>query len=76
MDKVLIDGKIGEVGKYEVDIKGGNLIVLASVSASPIDANVVVKVDAGIVLDAIAKAIPGKIDDALLAILKAALLAV
>ena len=71
----IIDGKIGEVGSYDVEFKGGKLVakVGALVSVAGVQADLVVSLDAAVVLDAIAKAIPGTIDDTLLGILKAAL---
>jgi hypothetical protein len=75
MEADLVQGPIGSVGKYDVEFKDGKLI--ASIDASPtagVSAGVKVEVDAAVVLDALAKAIPGTIDDALLGIVKAALL--
>lgn len=74
METDIVDGKIGTVGEYDVEFKGGKLV--AKVTAKPtagVSAGVVVEIEADAVLDAIAKAIPGTIDDAVLNIAKAAL---
>lgn len=75
MEKDIVDGKIGTVGEYDVEFKGGKLV--AKVSAKPaegVNAEMLVEVEASLVLDAIARAIPGKIDDAVIGVIKAALL--
>ena len=71
MEKDIAEGKIGEVGAYDVEFKGGKLLakvglakeVTAGVSAK---ADVSVEIDARSVLEALKKAIPCTIDDALL----------
>lgn len=71
MDKELASGNIGEVGKYVVSFKGGFLLVNANVSLPPGEsASLQVSVDSDKVLDAIAAAVPGKLDDALIALIK------
>jgi hypothetical protein len=75
MEADLVQGPIGAVGNYDVSFKDGKL--LAQLSASPVSgvkAGVQLELDAEVVLDALAKAIPGTIDDALLGVVKAALL--
>jgi hypothetical protein len=75
MEKDIVDGKIGNVGSYDVEFKDGKL--KAQVAASPaegVSAGAFIEIDAAMVLDALAKAIPGTIDDALLGVAKAALL--
>lgn len=70
----IIEGNVGTVGKYDVDFKEGKLQVQVTVAQPFGEAGLVVKVDAGYVLDALAKAIPGVIDDAFINVVKAALL--
>jgi hypothetical protein len=75
MEADIAQGQVGKVGQYDVEFKGGKLV--AKIDAKPADgvaAGVFVEVDAAVVLDALAKAIPGTIDDALLGVAKAALL--
>lgn len=72
-DKELVQGSIGEVGKYDVAFKEGKLVVEVDAKVSVGEAGLVIKVGAGQVIDAIAAAIPGKIDDAVLGLLKQAL---
>lgn len=74
MDKDLISGNLGTVGSYDVAFKGGNLIVSLTAAIPPGESgSVTLSVDSNKVLDALAAAIPGKIDDAVIAIIKAAL---
>lgn len=74
MDKELSSGPIGDIGKYEVAFKGGMLLVNANVSLPPGEsASVVLQVDAKKVLDALKDAIPGKLDDLAIGLLKTAL---
>lgn len=73
MDQHIADGKVGSEGGYSVDFKGGNLVALLDVKEGPFQGHVEAKIDSDMVLDAIAKAIPGQIDDAVIAVIKAAL---
>lgn len=71
MDAVIAKGPIADVGVYSVEFKGGKLLVSANVSLPPGEsASLLVTVDSDKVLDAIALAVPGKIDDALIALIK------
>lgn len=75
MEKELVEGKIGSVGSYNVEFKDGKLTATVSASVSSgVDAGAHISLDASLVLDALSKAIPGSIDDALLGMLKSALL--
>lgn len=73
MEKDIIDGKIGSVGGYDLEFKGGKLMFKVNVAWNGLAAEIGVGVDADGVIDAIAKAIPGQIDDQVLALVKAAL---
>lgn len=77
MEADILDGKIGAVGGYDLEFKGGKLTFVVDVAAPGglVEGKLGVGVDAGAVLDAIAKAIPGTIDDAIIGVAKAALLA-
>lgn len=74
MDKDLVNGPIGNVGKYDVEFKGGKLVASVDVVAGVASASVKLELDAGQVLDALKKAIPGSIDDLIIDMAKAALL--
>lgn len=60
MEKDLIKGNIGNVGEYEAKISGGKL-------------SVGVNFGIGNLLDGLKKLIPGKIDDAIIDVVKGAL---
>lgn len=73
MEKDIVDGKLGSVGGYDLEFKGGKLMFKLNVSWNGLAGEVAMGVDADGVLDALAKAIPGQIDDTVFALLKAAL---
>lgn len=75
MEAQLAQGNIGTVGKYDIDFKEGHLVLEIDANVPVGSAGLVIKVSAEKVLDAIAKAIPGTIDDAVIGVIKAALLA-
>lgn len=74
MEIDIVAGKLGEVGSYKVHFSKGKLLAESLVSEGPLEANLVVSLDAGMVLDALAKAIPGTLDDTVIAVIKAELL--
>lgn len=73
-NKDIVSGPVGSVGKYDVAFIGGQLVLSVDASMELGSAGVNVKIDAGKVLDALAKAIPGTIDDSVIALIKAGLL--
>ncbi len=73
MEKDIVDGKLGEVGAYDLEFKGGKLVAKISAGKAGISGGAFIEIDAEIVLDALAAAIPGTIDDAVLGLVKAAL---
>lgn len=74
MEKEIASGEIGTVGKYHIYFKDGFLVVEANASVPPGESiTASIKVDSDKVLDAIALAVPGKIDDLLIALLKTGL---
>jgi hypothetical protein len=75
MEAQIVEGNIGAVGKYDVEFKEGKLVVEVDANVAIGQAGLVVKIDAAKVIDAISAAIPGKIDDAVLGLIKAALVA-
>lgn len=76
MEKDLIAGEIGKVGMYKLAFVGGKLVLSAEVAGGPLAVEASVKLGAAELIDAIAAAIPGKVDDAILGVIKAALLEV
>ncbi len=74
-DKDLVGGNLGSVGKYDVAFKGGQLVAEVDANIGSSSAGIVVKIDAKQILDAIKAKIPGQIDDAIINIIEAALLA-
>lgn len=74
MEADIVDGKIGAVGSYDFEFKGGALVF--EVKAEKIGkASLKVELPAAALIDALAAAIPGKIDDAVFGLIKAALVA-
>lgn len=70
----LASGDIGAEAKYDVKLEEGKLVIAAKYDGAETDAELVVKIDAGLFIDKLAAVIPGTIDDAILAVLKGALL--
>lgn len=73
MDADLVKGNLGTVGKFDVAFKDGALVAELDAAVSVGSAGLVLKIEAGKVLDALAAAIPGTIDDAIINIAKGAL---
>lgn len=76
----IIEGPIGAVGSYDVEFKDGKLVAKVGAEHEPlkgvtVKADVSVELGAEAVIDAIARAIPGEVDDFVLDKLKKALLA-
>jgi hypothetical protein len=74
MDKDIVDGNIGTVGKYDLEFKGGKLCLKINADVGYGAVTLDLDLNAEFILDALAKAIPGTIDDAILGVMKAALL--
>lgn len=72
-DKQIVEGNIGNVGKYDVEFKGGHLVASVGANMAVGEVAVELKIGAKQVLDAIAKAIPGQIDDKVIELLEKAL---
>ena len=74
MDKDLAGGPIGSVGSYDVKFSAGKLLVSAKVELPPGEsAAISLSIDSDKVLDAIAAAVPGKLDNMLIGLIKSAL---
>ncbi len=73
-DKILASGAIGDgLGSYELAWKGAKLMFGVNIKAGPLKFKTEVELDSIEALDELAKAIPGKIDDAVISVAKAAL---
>lgn len=69
----LVEGKLGTVGDYELAVSSGKLVVTINVKHGVIASGLSLELDALAVLDVLAAAIPGTIDDAIINVAKAAL---
>lgn len=68
----LAQGNLGAEVVYELDLVDGKLVLNVGYDGKQADANVIVKLEPGLFLDKLAALIPGKIDDAIIAMLKQA----
>lgn len=73
MDDQIAAGQIGADAKYDVEFVGGQLKASINYTSSFGGGSVQVFIGADQILDAIAKAIPGTIDDAIFGLVKTAL---
>lgn len=74
MEKDILDGKIGEVGAYDLEFKGGFLQFKLGINPGyGVEVDLVAKISSDSLMDALAKAIPGQVDDAFFAVVKTAL---
>ncbi len=73
MEKDIVDGKIGELGSYDVEFKGGKLLAKAGIAKAGVSGSVEIAIDSDVILDALKAAVPGQIDDVLIDLVKAAL---
>lgn len=70
-DKDIVDGVFGgDIGSYDVEYKEGKFVAKVGAGKFGVSAEMEVKIDAAAVLDAIAKAVPGQIDDSIIEVLK------
>lgn len=74
MEKELATGDLAQGVSYKVEIKEGKINLELNASASVMGAHICLALDSAALIDAISAAIPGKIDDAILGVLKSALL--
>lgn len=73
MKKKLVEHKIGKETELEVEFKDGMLRLTFGYDGKGVDAGVYVDADPEYFLDKLAAAIPGQIDDMVIAALKGAL---
>lgn len=69
----LAGGKLGHEGLYNLELVGGKLKVTVGYDGAGLDAGVFVAVEPEYFIDKLAELIPGKVDDAVFAMLKGAL---
>ncbi len=72
-NRELIEGPLGSKGKYDLEIKDNCLVAEISYVDTLVGVGASVKLPAAAVLDALAKAIPGTLDDKIIAAAKKAL---
>jgi hypothetical protein len=72
----VVNEQISKEASVKVDVKDGKIQVDAALDTSGADASVKIAVDVEYFLDILAAKIPGQIDDAVIAIFKAALKAI
>lgn len=70
----LAAGELGPEAKYDVKLVDGKIVLVVMYDGAETDAELKVSLDAGMFVDKLAAVIPGQIDDAILAVLKQALL--
>lgn len=73
MEKDIVEGQIGPHAKYDVEFKQGALRGFIEADFGVVKGKFEVSFPADGVIDAIKKAIPGQIDDAILDVLQSAL---
>lgn len=73
MDQVFKETPIGSEGKLKIEIKDGKLLLAVEYDGKGLDGTLGLALDPAYFVDLLAAAIPGQLDDAVLAILKAAL---
>lgn len=73
MDKVLKETPIGSEGKLKIEVKEGKLLLALEYDGKGLDGQFGLALDPEYFVDLLAAAIPGQLDDALLALLKTAL---
>jgi hypothetical protein len=71
--KDIAEGKIGSDGKYDLELVEGKLKLTVAYDAGGVEAGVSVALNPDYFLDKLAAVIPGQVDDAVIALLKAAL---
>lgn len=75
--EIMHDQALGKVGTIDIKLEKSKLVIdtKIKVEVAGLETGLVVSVDSVVVLDAIAKAIPGQVDDSVIAVMKMALAA-
>lgn len=69
----LASGQVGPEANYKLSLEEGKVVVALNYTGAQADASLMVKLNAESFIDQLAAMIPGKIDDAIFAMLKGAL---
>ena len=69
----IVKGSLGPEAGYEVKFEGGKFVVGINYAGAELGGGLNIALDIDMVINAIEKAIPGQIDDAVLNLVKAAL---
>lgn len=69
----LLGGSLGPEADYDLEVAGGKLTLKGKYHGQGGAVELALSLDAGYFLDALAKKIPGQVDDAVFSVLKAAL---
>jgi len=69
----LAEGMVGPETKYTLEFKDGKLIMGIHYDGTQADASLVIGLEAEMFLDMLAEAIPGKLDNAVFNVIKAAM---
>lgn len=72
-DKELVHAPLGSVGEFDIGLKDGKVELKLQAGVEGVAAGLVVTVSPRVFLDKLAAAIPGKLDDTIIAVLESAL---
>jgi|GEM_PF-6621395 len=73
MEENIVGGNLGQAAKYSVSFKEGKLVAELDAKVMALSGLMKIELDSDAVFDAIKEAIPGKIDDKIIEMLKAAI---
>lgn len=73
MDKVLTEKELGSEGSLKLEVVEGKVKLTLKYDSKGLDADLVLLLESEYFVDKLAEAIPGKIDDMILELLKTAL---
>lgn len=65
--------ELGKEGKAEIKIMNGKLYLVGKYDGADMDAELMIGVEIDLLMDKLAAAIPGQVDDAIIGVMKAAL---
>lgn len=74
MGDSVVKGNLGSEAKYDISFEDGQLVLSVRYDGDGIDGHLEIMLDAAHFVDMLADAIPGTVDDAVFAIIKAAVL--
>lgn len=70
----IVEGQVGTHGDYDLELVEGKLKLVAKYAVPGIGGQMVMELDGAYFIDKLAALIPGSVDDAVFAVLKAAFL--